>query len=114
VSCRAASDALFCVEAKRAVIIFVANPLHQHQQDNLEDKRVRHDKAHKDYQQQLRDTSDNVEVYYVKEAERIKESLSAIDGDVKSVFEELDKDEILEMQDHSYVLEMWEKVRSEL
>ena len=67
-------------------------------EEKLEDKRERHDKAYKGYKQQLRDTSDHVETYYVTEAERIKESLNSIDTDIRSVFEELDKDEILEMQ----------------
>ena len=79
-------------------------------EEKLEQKRDRHDKAAKKYKQQLRDVSDDVEIYYVKEADRIKEALNSIDGQIKDVFVELDKDEILEMKDYTYVTDMWDKI----
>ncbi|GMI21963.1 hypothetical protein TeGR_g1116, partial [Tetraparma gracilis] len=77
-----------------------------------EEKRTRHDRAYKDYRQQLRDLSDEVELLYVKEADSVKEELGGIDQQILDLFAELDKDELLEMQDYGYVTEMWDKISS--
>ncbi|GMI03755.1 hypothetical protein TrRE_jg12660 [Triparma retinervis] len=78
----------------------------------MDEKRARHDRAYKDYRMQLRALSDDIELLYVKEADSIKENLVATDKEIQVIFDELNKDEILEMQSLAYVEGMWDKINA--
>ena len=77
----------------------------------MELKRSNHDKAYKTYRASLRALSDEIEVLYVKEADSVKDLLGNTDGEIDGLFDELNKDEILEMKPIGYVMEMWESIR---
>ena len=60
-------------------------------ESKMETKRANHDKAYKDYRAKLRALSDEIEIMYVKEADRIKEALGETDAAIIELFGELHK-----------------------
>ena len=73
-------------------------------------KRTSHDKGIKDFEAQVAETAEGIETKVLQASRALQKGLADAGQAIDDVFAELNRDELLVRQDHSYVLETWDKI----
>ena len=73
-------------------------------------KRTSHDKGIKDFEAQVAETAEGIETKVLQASRALQKGLQDTAQAIDDVFAELNRDELLVRQDHSYVLETWDKI----
>ena len=73
-------------------------------------KRTSHDKGIKGFEAQVAETSEDIEAKVLQASRALQKGLADAGQAIDDVFAELNRDELLVRQDHSYVLDTWDKI----
>ena len=73
-------------------------------------KRTSHDKGIKDFEAQVAETAEGIETKVLQASRALQKGLQDTAQAIDDVFAELNRDELLVQQDHSYVLDTWDKI----
>ena len=73
-------------------------------------KRTSHDKGIKGFEAQVAETSEDIEAKVLQASRALQKGLQDTAQAIDDVFAELNRDELLVRQDHSYVLDTWDKI----
>ena len=73
-------------------------------------KRTSHDKGIKDFEAQVAETAEGIETKVLQASRALQKGLQDTAQAIDDVFAELNRDELLVRQDHSYVLDTWDKI----